>query len=125
VLTIALLQLFEPRKLALDLALAVGTDVLLCLRLRRVAADMTTRINATGMVELIAQTSSGYQTATSGSTRPTLPRHHAAIEQVNIYELTLPPEGDRHEWYYGLDETAPSLNQNIHLTCEIIHRVPM
>jgi hypothetical protein len=43
------------------------------------------------MVELIAQTSSGYETATSGSTRTTLPRHHAAIEQVDIYELTLPP----------------------------------
>jgi len=52
---------------------------------------MTTRINATGMVELIAQTSSECETATSGSTRTTLPRHHVAIEQVNIYELTLPP----------------------------------
>jgi len=54
---------------------------------------MTTRINPLGTVELISQTSSGHGTATSGSTRPTLPRHPAAIEQMNIYELTLPPGG--------------------------------
>jgi hypothetical protein len=52
---------------------------------------MTMRINPVGGVELVAQTSSGHETVISGSTRPTLRRHHVAIEQVNVYELSLPP----------------------------------